>query len=131
MSGRSGAGGIPGGSGVANAVQKVGEYVITMSQDKWWKLFFSIIIDFIGILSYIVPVLAEVLDVFWAPISALLIFQLYGNALLTGVAFIEEALPFTDITPTATIGWLIEYTKLGKWMGMQPLRPHPNVQRLD
>ena len=54
--------------------------------------------------------LAEVLDVFWAPLSALLVFQLYGNSLLSGVALVEELLPFTDIFPTATVGWILQYT---------------------
>ncbi len=34
--------------------------------------------------------------------------------LLTTIGFIEEVLPFTDIVPTATIGWFMEYTRLGK-----------------
>ena len=54
--------------------------------------------------------LAEMLDVFWAPLSALLVFQLYGNTLLSGVAFVEEILPFTDIFPPATVAWILEYT---------------------
>ena len=54
--------------------------------------------------------LAEMLDIFWAPLSALLVFQLYGNSLLSGVALIEELLPFTDIFPTATVGWILQYT---------------------
>ena len=54
--------------------------------------------------------LAEIMDVFWAPLSALLVFQLYGNSLLSGVALVEELLPFTDIFPTATVGWILQYT---------------------
>ncbi len=34
--------------------------------------------------------------------------------LLTTLSFIEEVLPFTDIVPSATIGWLMEYTRAGK-----------------
>jgi hypothetical protein len=34
--------------------------------------------------------------------------------LLTTLSFIEEVLPFTDIVPSATIGWLMEYTRGGK-----------------
>ena len=38
--------------------------------------------------------LAEMMDVFWAPLSALLVYQLYGNTLLSGVALIGCARPF-------------------------------------
>jgi hypothetical protein len=56
------------------------------------------------------PQLAEIIDVFWAPLSALLVFQLYGSSLLSGVALVEELLPFTDIFPTATVGWILQHT---------------------
>mmetsp|Transcript_54306 Transcript_54306/g.128589 ORF Transcript_54306/g.128589 Transcript_54306/m.128589 type:complete len:124 (-) Transcript_54306:73-444(-) len=110
----------------------VGDKVIELSRDKWYKLVFSILIDIIGIMTYLIPLLAELMDVFWAPLSALLIFQMYGSSLLTGVALIEELLPFTDIVPTATIGWLCQYTILGAWLGIDlspkgPLRPNPRI----
>ena len=59
--------------------------------------------------------LAEVIDVFWAPLSALLVFQLYGSSLLSGVALVEELLPFTDIFPTATVGWILQNTVSRSW----------------
>ena len=36
--------------------------------------------------------------------AALIVQQLYHNKYLTTINFIEEALPFTDVIPTATIG---------------------------
>ena len=42
-----------------------------------------------------------------------LVFYLYGNTLLSGIAFAEELLPGTDFIPTATIAWLLENTELG------------------
>ena len=38
--------------------------------------------------------LAEMMDVFWAPLSALLVHQLYGSTLLSGVALIGCDHPF-------------------------------------
>ena len=106
-----------------------------MSRNKWWKLALSILIDLIGLLSFLIPLLAEVIDVFWAPLSALLIFQLYGSSLLSGIAVIEESLPFTDIIPTATIGWLCQFTVLGAWLGLNiresPLHPNPRFERVE
>mmetsp|Transcript_67373 Transcript_67373/g.166407 ORF Transcript_67373/g.166407 Transcript_67373/m.166407 type:complete len:132 (+) Transcript_67373:42-437(+) len=122
---------------VASFVQGLGEKVILLSRDKWWKLALSIMIDIMGFMSYFLPVLGEFGDVFWAPISSLLIFQMYGNPLLSGIALLEEGLPFTDILPTATIGWLCEFTVLGVWLGLNlsqpqaPLRPNPRIQHLD
>ncbi|EKX52254.1 hypothetical protein GUITHDRAFT_150734 [Guillardia theta CCMP2712] len=108
--------------------------MVRMSEEKWSKLMLSIVIDIIGILSYLIPVIAEFFDVFWAPLSSLLVFQMYGNRMLSGIAFIEEILPFTDIFPTATFGWLCQFTALGKWLGIQleqPVRPNPRFRRMD
>jgi len=52
----------------------------------------------------------EVIDIFLAPLSAYLVFQLYRNILLSGVTLLEEFLPFTDIFPTTTAGWVLQYT---------------------
>mmetsp|Transcript_7767 Transcript_7767/g.9623 ORF Transcript_7767/g.9623 Transcript_7767/m.9623 type:complete len:107 (-) Transcript_7767:47-367(-) len=61
-----------------------------------------VIIDLIGSLSYIFP-LFELTDIAWAPISAALTYQLFGNAFGSLFNLIEEALPVTDLIPTATI----------------------------
>ncbi|KAJ1494639.1 hypothetical protein T484DRAFT_1765008 [Baffinella frigidus] len=69
---------MPSVSGLAQSMEKmlsgVGDKVIELSRDKWYKLVFSILIDIIGIMTYLIPLLAELMDVFWAPLSALLIF---------------------------------------------------------
>ncbi|KAL7578744.1 hypothetical protein ACA910_015977 [Epithemia clementina (nom. ined.)] len=87
--------------------------------DIWGKLLFSLWIDFVGSASYLLPLVGEGLDVFWAPIQTTLIMALYcppasGRTafpffLLPYLSFIEEILPFTDIVPTATMGWLGEF----------------------
>jgi hypothetical protein len=53
-------------------------------QAKLTKLLVSILIDLIGVLTYAVPAIGEVGDLAWAPISALLIYNLYGNGLVAG-----------------------------------------------
>ena len=68
-------------------------------------LFASLIIDGVGMGSYIFPALGEASDIIWAPISAWLIFKLYGRTDLALVGFAEEMLPGLDFIPTATIGW--------------------------
>lgn len=77
------------------------------------KLVLSIIFDLIGMLSYLVPLLAEVTDLVWAPVSGLLLVAMYKGT--TGkiagiVGFIEEALPgVIDFIPTFTLTWIYTY----------------------
>ena len=46
------------------------------------KLLVSILIDLVGMATYIVPVAGESADLAWAPVSALLVQYLYGNGIL-------------------------------------------------
>jgi hypothetical protein len=63
-------------------------------------------------LSYIVPVFAESLDVIWAPISGLLLVIMYKGSVgkIAGLfGTVEELIPLTDIIPTFTITWFYTY----------------------
>jgi hypothetical protein len=77
----------------------------------WSKLFLSLFIDLIGSASYLLPVVGEGLDLAWAPAQTVLIMSMYDTTSpnLKYVSFIEEILPFTDIVPSATIGWACEF----------------------
>jgi hypothetical protein len=75
-------------------------------------LLISLFLDMIGMLSYLVPVVGEVVDVIWAPISALLIYLMYRkhNGAIGGVlGFMEEILPGADAVPTFTLMWIYKY----------------------
>lgn len=67
--------------------------------------FVSVLIDGIGVLSYLLPGVAEVIDLPWAPISGLLIKHYYPDVppIIPWIGFLEELLPMTDIMPTATL----------------------------
>lgn len=85
---------------------------IVNKSDKKTKLILSLIFDGIGMLSYIVPVFAESLDIIWAPISGLLLVIMYKGSVgktagLLGT--VEELIPLTDIIPTFTITWFFTY----------------------
>lgn len=85
---------------------------IILPQDSLWgRLIVSLWIDLIGSSSYLLPVVGEGFDLIWAPIQTILIMALYDDITpnLKYVSFIEEILPFTDIVPSATIGWLAEF----------------------
>jgi hypothetical protein len=85
---------------------------IVKKSDKKVKLLLSLIFDGIGMLSYVVPVFAESLDVVWAPISGLLLVLMYKGTVgkIAGLfGIIEELIPFTDVIPTFTITWFYTY----------------------
>ena len=79
-----------------------------LSKSSLLRLFASIVIDGVGMLSMFFGV-TESLDVVYAPLSAILIYLLYGEALPAVLGFFEEILPFTDWIPSATLAWLYVY----------------------
>jgi len=87
-----------------------------VKSDKISKLILSLLFDGIGMLSYIVPVFAEVTDLVWAPISGILLITMYKGTIgkLAGVfGFIEELVPFIDFIPTFTLTWFYTYVIKG------------------
>jgi len=74
------------------------------------KLVIAVLIDLIGVMSYLIPSFGELFDAFWAPLSALLVFLLFGKKLSwASFTFIEELFPFTDLIPSATLAWYFQY----------------------
>ena len=85
---------------------------IVKKSDKKTKLILGLIFDGIGMLTYVVPVFAESLDIIWAPISGLLLVIMFKGTVgkIAGLfGSIEELIPFTDIIPTFTITWFYTY----------------------
>ena len=82
-----------------------------LPQGMWGRLITSLVIDLIGSASYLVPVVGEVTDIAWAPLSVILIMAMYDTTTpnLKYLAFTEELLPFTDFVPSATIGWAAQF----------------------
>jgi hypothetical protein len=83
-----------------------------LPKDMMGKLFTSLVLDFIGSASYLLPVVGEGFDLIWAPIFAIFIAGLYDDVMpnLKYFAFLEEILPFTDVIPSATLGWVKEFS---------------------
>lgn len=80
----------------------------TPEQRKWIKLALCLAIDLFGSGSLPIPLLADALDVVWAPVAALALHALFGNPLVTAAGFAEEILPGTDGVPTACLAWIQE-----------------------
>ena len=89
---------------------------VSAKNNKGTMLVLSLLFDFIGMVSYFVPVFAEVTDLFWSPISGILLVVMFKGTAgkLAGVfGFIEELLPFVDVIPTFTITWFYTYVIRG------------------
>jgi hypothetical protein len=82
-----------------------------LPQDIIGKLITSLLLDFVGSASYLLPVVGEGFDLVWAPIYCILLGALYDDVMpnLKYIGFFEEILPFTDVIPTATLGWTKEF----------------------
>ena len=85
------------------------------------KLLVSLAIDFVGSCSYLLPGVGEAFDLGWAPTQTIMISAMYDDTTpsLKYVSFIEEILPFTDVVPSATIGWSKEYAPVLLSIGQQ------------
>lgn len=77
-----------------------------LGQKKWGVLVIAVLIDAIGMTSYVLPGIGEAEDAAWAPISAILVQALYGNGIITTIDFLEEALPFRWGTHPS-VDWLV------------------------
>jgi hypothetical protein len=81
------------------------------------SLIFCILMDLVGYASYSIPVLGELGDVIWAPISGIIFFLTFGGwkgALGGMFDFVEELLPGTDFIPSFTIMWFVQYLQKRK-----------------
>ncbi|MDO4728185.1 MAG: hypothetical protein Q4B43_04160 [Bacteroidota bacterium] len=88
------------------------EHTIANQSIKTKRLIQSIVLDLIGMLSFIVPFVGEGFDVIWSPIAAFLLNRMYkGNVGKIGgiLVFIEELIPGLDIIPTFTLTWIYTY----------------------
>ena len=78
------------------------------------SLVFCILMDLVGFATYSFPLIGEVLDLVWAPISGMIFFATFGSwkGMLGGVfAFLEELLPGTDFIPSFTIMWFLQHAR--------------------
>jgi hypothetical protein len=65
--------------------------------------------DLIGYATYAIPVLGEVGDLFWAPVSAIIFFFVFGGwkGAVGGIFnFVEELSPGLDFIPSFTLMWI-------------------------
>ncbi|MGB6152671.1 MAG: hypothetical protein WBG48_11820 [Pricia sp.] len=84
----------------------------TSKDDKYKKLFLSLLFDGIGMLSFTLPFIGEFSDLIWAPVAGWLMTRMYKGKMGQGagvLTFIEEIIPGLDVVPTFTLMWLYTY----------------------
>jgi len=82
------------------------------ASNKYLLLLLSLLFDVLGMLTFTLPIVGESFDLVWAPISAVLIYKMYGGTVgkVSGtISFLEEILPFTDVIPTFTLTWIYSF----------------------
>jgi len=89
--------------------------------DMIGQLIVSLVIDFIGSSSYLLPGAGEAFDLAWAPLQTILLMAMYDKYMpsLKYISFIEEIVPFTDVLPSGTLGWFRRYSPLVLEGGMK------------
>lgn len=99
---------------------------IVLPDDMIGQLVVSLLIDFIGSSSYLLPGVGEAFDITWAPIQTILLMAMYDKAMpsLKYISFIEEIMPFTDVLPSGTLGWVRKYSPLVMEEGLKRVPDH-------
>lgn len=83
-----------------------------------------IILDVIGMATFLIPGVGEGFDTFWAPVSGLLFLAMFKSPMGALLAGAEEIIPFTDFIPSFTIGYFLLY-KMKKQSKAQELEYTP------
>ena len=79
------------------------------NKPNYKELAISILLDLIGMLSFVIPFVGEFGDVVWAPLSGWIMTRMYKGTtgkIAGAVTFIEEILPGVDIIPSFTLMWI-------------------------
>jgi hypothetical protein len=83
-----------------------------MENSKFKLLRKGIVLDAIGMLTMLIPVVGPVLDILWAPFAAKKMSEMYKGKegkIASIIVFVEEVLPVTDVIPTFTLMWLYTF----------------------
>lgn len=95
---------------VNNIEKNIAYFRKKFETEKYAKLVAAVLIDLIGFISYLIPALGEFFDMLLAPISAILVYILFGKKFKWAIfTLLEEMLPMTDVIPSATIAWYSMY----------------------
>lgn len=80
--------------------------------NKYSKLALGLLLDGIGMLSFVIPGIGEFSDVIWAPVAGWIMTRMYKGRVGQAaglITFAEELIPGTDAIPTFTLTWIYTY----------------------
>jgi len=83
-----------------------------VKDNKYSKLALGILLDGIGMLSFVIPGIGEFSDIIWAPVAGWIMTRMYKGRVGQAaglIAFAEELIPGTDVIPTFTLTWIYTY----------------------
>ena len=85
---------------------------------RWSELVGSIVIDIIGVISYLVLGIGESIDLGTAPLNVWWVYAMlddveepepYVAEVFSAAAGFEELAPFIDVVPSATLAWVYKW----------------------
>ncbi len=81
--------------------------------NKYVRLLICLLMDGVGMLSYILPGIGEAMDIVWAPVATYIMYKMFGDRLEGKIGsfltLIEELSIGLDFIPTFTITWIFRY----------------------
>ena len=96
---------------------------ILLNRESLTTLAVCVLIDVLGDASFALPFLGDFSDLVFAPLSGLLLYQIFGSGTVAAIGVVEEALPGTDFLPTACVAWWFKFgggrgSKVGEVLGV-------------
>src|SRR6476661_7788674 len=100
--------------------------VVMPAQKPLPSLGACLVMDILGCVFVMIPLIGPIVEALFAPISAIIYFRMFGvrRGLFGGIFnFVEELIPGMDFMPTFTISWFIRYVNQKK-ESMAVIRPY-------
>jgi hypothetical protein len=85
-----------------------------------------LVMDILGCVFVMIPLIGPVIEMLFAPISAIIYLRMFGvrRGLFGGIFnFVEELIPGLDFIPTFTITWFVRYANQKKENTVTILKP--------
>jgi len=90
------------------------------------SVYLCILLDLIGIASYLLPIIGETEDLVWAPVSAVIFYFLFGKKKFgffgAIFSFLEELSPGLDFIPTFTIAWFVRKKEMKNYHEVKSIK---------
>ena len=86
-----------------------------------------LVMDILGCVFVMIPIIGPFIEMLFAPISAIIYFRMFGvrRGWFGGIFnFVEELIPGLDFIPTFTISWFVQYAKQKKENTVTILKPY-------